>query len=376
MKFVHLSLLALSLTLFLLVDEVASAQDDVATRLARLINQVRLARGLAPYALNAKLALAAQGHSDDIKRSGTHIGHTGSDGSTPLQRIDRAGYVRAGGWGGEIWAWAQSPEQAYYALWQDDAHLGMIFHPVLREMGIGITSAPRGYIMVVDFGASPNVLPVFINDGANATRARNVTLTLTNEDAIPFGDGSSRMGRAVNIQVSARRDFADAPVQSHSTKISFTLPNAAGAQTVFVKSIDAKGRTAVNSATINLILVMTPTPTATGTRASALTQTPTTRATQTPTTTATPTEIATLSSTMAATPRGTETPMAMTTPSRIPAPTDAPADALSETSSPALSPTSEDSDSFALPEDPGMRIGAFVSFLFVLSMILAWRAKR
>lgn len=57
-----------------------------------LVNAERAARGLAPMTYDTKLELAAQRHSDDQARS-ERMSHTGSDGSTMVQRIDRVGFA-------------------------------------------------------------------------------------------------------------------------------------------------------------------------------------------------------------------------------------------------------------------------------------------
>lgn len=240
-----------------------AAGSPVADDVARIINQARLARGMPPYAFNAQLAQAAQLHSDDLGRAGAsmaRLGHAGSDGSTPLDRIERSGYHTAGSWAGEIWANAPSPQYAFDRYWQDPSHINMILHPVMREFGIGVTLSAYGYVMVVDFGAQPNVLPVFINDGAVVAHDPRIKLTLTNEDAIPTGDGPTRLGRAISVQIAFEPGFSGAPRQPYSSQISLTLPPAAGKHTVYVKYADAQGRSAVSSATIQLVAALSPTP--------------------------------------------------------------------------------------------------------------------
>lgn len=251
----------------------ASTQDATVARLAQVINQARITRGLAPYFLNTKLSFAAQSHSDDLSRNGLLLGHIGSDGSTPLGRIDRAGYVRAGGWGGEIWAWADSPESALNRYWQDKEHADMVFNPILREFGIGVTPLQYGYVMVVDFGASPNVLPVFINGGSGVTQDPVVILTLTNEDAIPLGDGPFRVGRATSIIVSSRSDFSDAHPIPFSSKVLFRLSARLGQHSVYVRFIDAQGRASLTTASIELQGSVTPGPQSTSARGQAPTPT-------------------------------------------------------------------------------------------------------
>jgi len=63
----------------------------VSSTLIGLVNAERAARGLPPMVADAKLELAAQRHSED---QALHqlMSHTGSDGSTLGQRVDRVGF--------------------------------------------------------------------------------------------------------------------------------------------------------------------------------------------------------------------------------------------------------------------------------------------
>ncbi|HEX7594256.1 MAG TPA: CAP domain-containing protein, partial [Anaerolineae bacterium] len=78
---------AFVLLLVAMTAQGASAQSpDAVADLAARVNRERLARGLVPYALNAKLTAAAQAHANDIARTG-NFSHTGSDGSTVFDRV-------------------------------------------------------------------------------------------------------------------------------------------------------------------------------------------------------------------------------------------------------------------------------------------------
>lgn len=56
-----------------------------------LVNAERAARGLPAMVADQRLDLAAQRHSDD-QAAMRRMSHTGSDGSTMVQRIDRVGF--------------------------------------------------------------------------------------------------------------------------------------------------------------------------------------------------------------------------------------------------------------------------------------------
>ncbi|MBI5304793.1 MAG: CAP domain-containing protein [Chloroflexi bacterium] len=228
----------------------AQSANVTADLLAR-INRERVARGLAPLALNASLTAAAQNHANDVVNSGKY-GHVGSDGSMAADRAARAGYG-AYSWGrriGENWANYRDTATAF-AMWMESApHRGNILHPLYRELGIGVAPTTIGtFVYVLVFGAQPNVLPVFINDGAPRTTDLNVRLTLTTDEVAPAGDGAN-IGKPTEVQISNASNFAGASWQPFASPIKWTLAEDASTKTVYVKYRDAKGRTATSSASI------------------------------------------------------------------------------------------------------------------------------
>ncbi|MBI5035469.1 MAG: CAP domain-containing protein [Chloroflexi bacterium] len=319
------------IVVFLLIQTLANAQsvDPIVDLLTR-INRERVARGLTPYALNAKLSAAAQSHANDLAHTGKYRspneGHAGSNGSSALDRVASVGYG-AFSWGrrvGENWANAKDPAAAF-SMWMDSApHRNNILHSVYRELGIGAAKAAEyGYIYILDFGAQPNVLPFFINDGSAETRTVAVTLTLGDEQASPGGDGSNNIGHPTEVQISNSADFAGSKWQPYAVQVNWTLPSKAGTQTVYVKYRDAKGRTATASDSIALNIPVTPSPSPTRT----LTRTP--RPTNTATTTSTVTR--TLTPSPSETPTLTPTEISTSTPTVTPTET--------STSTPTVTPT-------------------------------------
>ncbi len=255
---------------------------DLTTR----INRERIANGLTPYALNAQLTKSAQAHADDIART-QQYGHVGSDGSNTQQRVERAGYGKYS-WGfrvGENWAHYSSVANAF-AMWMDSTpHRNNILHAYYREIGIGIAPTRVGlFVFVIDFGAQPNALPFFINDGAAETRATTVTLTLSDEQVAPSGDGNDRIGHPTQVLISNSADFSNARWQPYARKIDWTLAPSNGTQTILVQYRDARNRTTTASQSISLKIPASPTPTRTVT----LTPRPTDIFTATPMPTETP----------------------------------------------------------------------------------------
>ena len=68
--------------------------DKVQFRMLDSINSLRSAAGANPVALNAALAAAAATHSLDMSKQ-NRPWHFGSDGSSPIDRVQRAGYTGA-----------------------------------------------------------------------------------------------------------------------------------------------------------------------------------------------------------------------------------------------------------------------------------------
>ncbi|MGW0584190.1 CAP domain-containing protein, partial [Streptomyces sp. NPDC002920] len=69
----------------------AAPASGTSARIVQLVNAERSKIGCSPVTLNAVLAKAAQAHSEDMAAH-QNMSHTGSDGSSPGDRITRAGY--------------------------------------------------------------------------------------------------------------------------------------------------------------------------------------------------------------------------------------------------------------------------------------------
>lgn len=131
--------------------EPAQASRAAATRATLcLINAERSARGLGAVRLDRKLSRAARRHSRHMVRRG-YFAHTTPRGSSFVQRIRRAGYLRPGRWWylGEDLAWGVgsrgSPQGVVRAWMHSPKHREVMLTPLFREVGIGLVwGAPRG----------------------------------------------------------------------------------------------------------------------------------------------------------------------------------------------------------------------------------------
>jgi uncharacterized protein YkwD len=115
-----------------------------------LLNAQRARRGVRPLRADGRLALAAERHASDMERR-HYFSHSSRDGSTFVDRIRRAGYLRrASSWFvGENLAWGagrnRSTPRGIVAAWMaSPPHRANILNPRFREIGIGVAvGAPR-----------------------------------------------------------------------------------------------------------------------------------------------------------------------------------------------------------------------------------------
>jgi uncharacterized protein YkwD len=131
-----------------------SSSSSYQTEIANLINRARAEAGLPALNVNPLLTTAAQGHSIDQACHGL-ISHSGSDGSSPSQRIAAAGY--AASFASEIIYGSGYPQTAFDWWMSDLVHRNEILNASVSEMGVGYAYVPgtsAGGYYTVDF-ASP-----------------------------------------------------------------------------------------------------------------------------------------------------------------------------------------------------------------------------
>ncbi|MEZ4683824.1 MAG: CAP domain-containing protein [Caldilineaceae bacterium] len=106
-----------------------------AQTVAMAINQMRAQAGLPPLAVNSLLNLAAQNHVNDMITN-YNYSHSGSDGSTVRQRVQRTGYA-ASTWVSENWVSVNDPSMAIQWWMNSYVHRNNILNPNWHELGIG-----------------------------------------------------------------------------------------------------------------------------------------------------------------------------------------------------------------------------------------------
>ena len=130
-----------------------------------LLSAERASAGLSQLRPEPRLSQAARRHAADMARR-RYFDHDSLDGSSFLERIRRAGYLRgAGSWRvGENIAWGSgwrsTPRSVTRAWMGSQGHRANILSPRFRDIGIGVArgaalagvSGPAA-VYVTDFGS-------------------------------------------------------------------------------------------------------------------------------------------------------------------------------------------------------------------------------
>lgn len=121
-----------------------SAEDEILA----LVNIERQKQALAPLVSEARLREVARSYAQTLYASGT-LSHTGPDGSTLTQRLERAGvrFLTAG----ENLAFAPTARSAHEVLMASPSHRANLLSPRYRRVGIGVASGPAGLVVVQQF---------------------------------------------------------------------------------------------------------------------------------------------------------------------------------------------------------------------------------
>ena len=141
---------------------VAESPETAAETMLALVNRARAvprtcgdryfnAAGAVRW--NNALALAARRHAEDMARY-NYFSHDGDDGSTPAQRLVRAGY-RYRSMGENIAGGQQTPEAAVAGWLRSPSHCANLMDPKFTEMGIdyAVSKTSRlGVYWVQEFG--------------------------------------------------------------------------------------------------------------------------------------------------------------------------------------------------------------------------------
>ena len=107
----------------------------------KLVNDYRAAKGLTALKLDARLTAAAKMLSRDLA-STDRISHYGSDGSSPWDRVKRAGY-NAKVAAENVGAGQASLEEVFKGWTESPGHNRNLLLPAARDMGIALAADPK-----------------------------------------------------------------------------------------------------------------------------------------------------------------------------------------------------------------------------------------
>lgn len=121
--------------------EYAMPRSPHAPSAVDLINELRRSQGLPPLTVSAELTQAAQIQAANLARTGT-LTHVGPDGSTPLDRVRRAGYKPQ--MAAENIAGGQPTAIDAVRSWREsESHLRNLLLPDATQMGMAQVNDPR-----------------------------------------------------------------------------------------------------------------------------------------------------------------------------------------------------------------------------------------
>ena len=118
------------------------------------INAMRAANGCGPVAANPQLTAAAARHANDVLGTGT-VSHTGSDGSSLVQRVTDAGYAPYAAIGEVVfWGTGSSGSPAAAVTWwmNSPGHRAIITDCGFTDAGFSAVSNGDQMTAAGDFG--------------------------------------------------------------------------------------------------------------------------------------------------------------------------------------------------------------------------------
>jgi uncharacterized protein YkwD len=130
-----------------------STDASYEAKVVSLTNDARVKNGCAALRTDGKLTAAARAHSADMVQKNT-FSHTGSDGSTFIVRIQRAGY--AANATGENIAWGyRTPADVVNGWLNSPTHRANILNCASKAVGVGLARKSDGTpYWTQDFGSA------------------------------------------------------------------------------------------------------------------------------------------------------------------------------------------------------------------------------
>jgi uncharacterized protein YkwD len=121
-------------------------RDNLARRVASIVNEERRKAGLPRLTTDPLLTQAAQAHAADMATRG-YLSHHSPEGTTVADRVTVAGYFYA--IVGENIAWGQeNPRQVMTAWMESRGHKANILSPRYTQIGVGVADRRHGGVLV------------------------------------------------------------------------------------------------------------------------------------------------------------------------------------------------------------------------------------
>lgn len=143
---------ALALVLGLLAPAAARAQVEAVCasgaerEVLALVNAERAALGRPPLTLDVRLTAAARRHAEDM-RDGCFLSHTGSDGSSPFERMAEAAYPDGIGEVAAAGSFPYPPGQVVDSWMESSGHRAILVDLQARHLGMGRADRPAGCLL-------------------------------------------------------------------------------------------------------------------------------------------------------------------------------------------------------------------------------------
>ncbi|WP_157252509.1 CAP domain-containing protein [Nonomuraea typhae] len=133
----------------MLGDPVVRLVPEMAGEVVSLTNKARARKGCRPLRVDARLTRSARTHSMEMATKGK-LDHVSPDGSSPWERMERAGYRQ--GAAENIGSGYTTPSEAVSGWLGNRSHRGNILNCDIVAIGVGVASGPTGLWWTQDFG--------------------------------------------------------------------------------------------------------------------------------------------------------------------------------------------------------------------------------
>jgi uncharacterized protein YkwD len=121
------------------------------SEVVRLTNVARRERRCRPLRIDPRLVRSARNHSIEMAQS-DYFAHNSPDGSSPWERMERAGYPNGGA--ENIGRGYLTADEAVRGWMGSRSHRANILNCSLTAIGVGVASGPGGLWWTQDFGYS------------------------------------------------------------------------------------------------------------------------------------------------------------------------------------------------------------------------------